>query len=274
LAGKKGPVPEITSPEKYPFLNDRYKAALVDEQGKLAQSCIHCHMIGDAQRQLYTSRKETIPDQVLLPYPHPKSLGLILDPKEKATVLSVDKKSLAEEAGFKEGDAILKMADQPLLSMADVQWVLHQTPAEGASVKAEVQRGDRTVELTLTLPKGWRQRDDISWRASTWGLRRRSTGGMPLEVLPNEERKKAGLSDKGMALRVKNAPKVGGPHGAAERAGFRQGDAIVSFDEKTDLLRETDLLVYALKLHKTGDQVAVTVMRDGKKIELKLPIQD
>jgi hypothetical protein len=274
LAGKKGPAPEIASPEKYPLLKDRYKAALVDEQGKLAQSCIHCHMIGDAQRNLYVSRKETIPDQVLLPYPHPKSLGLILDPKEKATVLSVDRKSLAEEAGFKDGDVIVKLAGQPLLSMADVQCVLHQTPAEGGSVKAEVQRGERKMELTLTLPKGWRQHDDISWRASTWGLRRIAAGGMPLEVLPDEDRKKAGLSDKEMALRVKNAPKVGGPHGAAERAGFRQGDVIVSFDEKTDLLRETDLLVYALKHHKTGDQIAVTVLRDGKKMELKLPMQE
>ena len=30
------------------------------------------------------------PEKVLFPYPHPKALGLILDPKEKAVVLRVD----------------------------------------------------------------------------------------------------------------------------------------------------------------------------------------
>jgi hypothetical protein len=274
LAGKKGPAPLVASPEKFPLLKDRYKETLVDEQGKLVQSCIHCHMIGDAQRHYYLSRKETIPDEVLLPYPHPKSLGLILDPKEKATVLSVDKDTPAAEAGFKAGDVIVKLAGQPPLSMADVQWVLHQAPAVGGAVKVEVQRGEQKVELTLTLPKGWRQRDDISWRASSWQLRRIALGGMNLETLPDEDRKKAGLSDKEMAVRVKGAPKAGGPFGAAERAGFKAGDVIVSFDDKTDLLRETDLLVYVLKHHKAGDQMPATVLRDGKKMELKLPLQE
>src|SRR5207249_9097021 len=131
--------------------------------------------IGDAQRQLYCDRKEHLPERVLFPYPHPKSLGLVLDPKQRATVLRVDAGSPAEQAGFRTGDRLLRLEGQPLLSIADVQWVLHRAAPEGASLKATVQRGDRREEVTLTLPKDWQQRDDISWRVSTWGLRGMAT---------------------------------------------------------------------------------------------------
>src|SRR5262249_8127826 len=201
LAGKTGPAPEFASPEKFPMLKDKYGPKL-NYAGEVVPSCIHCHQIGEARRQLYRDRKEPIPDHVLFPYPHPKSLGLILDPKEKATVLRVEEKSLAEAAGLRKGDVIVRLEGQPLLSIADVQWVLHRASGEGASLKAHVQRGGQPVELTLALPKGWRQRDDISWRATTWALRAMVTGGMKLETVPLEERTKAGLGDKDMALRV------------------------------------------------------------------------
>jgi hypothetical protein len=273
LAGKRGPEPEVASPEKFPLLRDKYGPKLAEE-GKVVPSCIHCHQIGDALHQLYRDRKAAIPEKVLFPYPHPKSIGLILDPRERAAVARVEPKSPAAESGFKDGDVILKLDGQPLLSIADVQWVLHQAAADGATVKAEVRRGDGKAELTLTLPKGWRQRDDISWRASTWGFRRMASGGMLLETLPAEDRKKAGLPETGMALRVKYAGGGGGPHGAAQRAGFRQGDVLIAFDERTDLPREADLLAHALNSHKVGDKVAVTVLRDGRKVSLTLPMQE
>ena len=56
-----------------------------------------------------------MPGRLLFPYPHPKTLGLILDPKEKATVLRVEEKSPAEKAGFRKGDAILTLEGQPPL---------------------------------------------------------------------------------------------------------------------------------------------------------------
>lgn len=272
LAGKKGPAPEVPSPEQYPLLRERYGPKL-NYDAKVVQSCIHCHQIGDAQRQLYRDRRQPFPEQVLFPYPHPKALGLILDPKERATVLRVEKNSPAEQAGFQQGDVILRLQGQPLLSIADVQWVLHQAAPQGMTLKAEVQRGRRPVEVTLTLPRGWRQRDDISWRASTWALRRMATGGLVLEDLPSEDRKNAGLAETAMALRVRHVGQFG-PHAAAQKAGFRQGDIVVAFDKRTDLPRETDLLAYVVNHRKPGDQMAVTVLRDGQKVNLTLPMQD
>jgi hypothetical protein len=271
LAGKRGPAPEVPSPEQYPLLKGRYGPKLATE-GKVVPSCIHCHQIGDARRQFYRD-KGAIPVQVLFPYPHPKTLGLILDPKERATVLRVEKDSPAGAAGFRKGDVILRLDGQPLLSVADVQWVLQQASPEGAALKAEVQRGGREVELTLTLPKGWRQREDLSWRVSSWGLRRMALGGMLLEELPAAGRKQAGLPETAMALRVKHVGQ-GGPHAAAKQVGFTPGDVVIAFDGRTDLLRETDLFAHALTRRKAGDRVAVTVLRDGRKLELMLPIQN
>ncbi len=271
LAARTGPAPAYATPEKYPLLRDRYKATL-DYAGKVVPSCIHCHQIGEAQRQVYRDRSERIPEALLFPYPHPKILGLILDPKQRATVLRVEPGSAAKEAGFEKGDVIRTLAGQPLLSIADVQWVLHHAGAKQESLEALVRRGERQVKLTLPLAKGWRQREDISWRASSWPLRRMATGGMILEDLPPAGRAKAGIPAGEMALRVRYLG-AGGPHGAALRAGFRQGDVLISLGGKTDLRRETDVLVYALDHHKPGEQVAVTVLRGGKKIELKLPMQ-
>jgi hypothetical protein len=273
LASKKGPAPEVSSPEKYPLLKDRYGPKL-NYEGNVVQSCIHCHQIGDAQRQFVRVRKEPMPEQVLFPYPHPKSLGLILDPREKATMLRVEQETAASAAGFQKGDRILSLEGQPLLSLADVQWVLHQAPAKGTALKAVVERDGRTTELTLTLPEGWRRRDDLSWRASSWGLRRMALGGMRLEELTAAERKKAELPETAMALRVKHAGGGSGPHATAQKAGFRVGDVLVSFDGKSDLLRETDVFAHALTTRKPGEQVAVTVLREGKKLDLKLPMQE
>jgi hypothetical protein len=271
LAGKRGPAPDVPTPEDYPSLKSRYGSQL-NFEGNVAQSCIHCHMIGDAQRTLARERG-TLPEQVLFPYPHPRSQGLILDPKERAKVLRVEKDTPAERAGFRPGDEIVRLEGQPLLSIADVQWVLHRADPEGASLKAEVRRDGRPAEVTLTLPKGWRRHDDLSWRASSWGLRRMATGGMILDDLSPEERAKAGAPATGMALRVRYLGQQG-PHGAAFRAGFRQGDVLVSFDGRSDLPRETDLLAHGVTAHKAGEQVPVAVLRGGKKMELTLPMQN
>jgi len=271
LAAKRGPAPEFTTPENYPLLKGKYGSQL-DYSGNVARSCIHCHQIGDAQRQWYRNRPGPFPEKVLFPYSHPRSIGLILDPKERATVRQTQPDSPAARAGFQKGDVIQKMEGQPLLSIADVQWVLHQADPNGASLKAEVRRGDRNVVVALSLPRGWRQRDDLSWRASTWELRRMVTGGMLLASAPADLRRKLRLTEGDMALMVEHVGEYS-PHDAARKAGFRKGDVVISFDGKTTLRRESDLIAYALTRCQPGAQVDVTVLRSEEKLTLTLPMQ-
>ncbi|MFM7036478.1 MAG: Trx7/PDZ domain-containing (seleno)protein, partial [Planctomycetaceae bacterium] len=159
LAGKTGPQPQQARPELLPGLREKYTDQL-NYSGDVVKSCIHCHQIGDAIRDGYRAAGQAIPEEVLNPYPHPRSVGLLLNPDEAATVRQVQPGSLAEAAGFRVGDEILQLEGQPLLSLADVQWVLHQVPAAGGMVGAEVQRGSQRLQISLSLPDGWRRLDN------------------------------------------------------------------------------------------------------------------
>jgi hypothetical protein len=272
LAAKRGPAPDFPTPEKFPLLKDKYGSEL-NYEGNVVQSCIHCHQIGDAEREYHRARSGALPEQVLFPYPHPKALGLILDPRERATVLQVEEGSLAAQAGFRAGDVIETLSGQPLLSLADVQWVLHHVSPDGGTVQAAVKRGGKAVEVTLGLPKGWREQDDIAWRASSWQLRRFGLGGMLLKNVSPELRAERKLPGEGMALRIEHVGQYP-PHNRAQQAGFRKDDVLIAFDGRKDLARETDVLAYALNELKPGTTVPVEILRDGKKVTLKLPVPE
>src|SRR5690606_37537229 len=88
LAAKRGPEPEFTSPEQFPTLRERYTSRL-SESSDIVQSCIHCHQIGDAQRDHYRRQGRPIPDELLFPYPHPKSIRLVMDSETRASVAAI-----------------------------------------------------------------------------------------------------------------------------------------------------------------------------------------
>ena len=154
-----------------------------------------------------------------------------------------------------------------------MQWVLHQTSAAPGTLAAEVKRGNEKVTLSWNLPKNWRQRDDISWRASSWPLRRMTTGGMVFDTLPVEEREKAGLPATSMALRVRSVGQFG-LHATAKKAGFQPGDIIVSVGNRSDLFRESDYLAHCVNAFQAGQKVPLTFIRQGKKMTLELPMQE
>jgi serine protease Do len=271
LAGKRGGSPEVSSPEQFPALREKFTDTL-NYEGDVAKSCIHCHQIGEAQREFYWSANKPIPEKVLFPYPHPKSLGLILDPQQRATVKGIEDGSVAQRSGLRPGDRIVSVGGQPPLSIADIQWVLHQTDADGGDLPMVVNRGDKSVSLTLELEKGWRRAGDLSWRATTWALRRMVTGGMLLEELDADERKKLAVSDGSMALRAKHVGQYG-PHGTAKRAGAQKGDVLVEFDGRRDLQSEQALISYAINNKQPGDMISVSVLRGRKEVTLQFPIQ-
>ncbi|MBC7966172.1 MAG: PDZ domain-containing protein [Fuerstia sp.] len=271
LQGKTGPAPLFVHPENFPSLKEKFTSNL-NYEGDVAKSCIHCHQIGDAVRDYYRAKGEAIPAAVLNPYPHPKSLGLMLDPDYRATVKTVQPDTIAAKAGFQAGDAILSLQGQPLLSLADLQWVLHATPAAGGKLNAIVDRSGTQTELTVSLPDGWRELDDISWRVSAWGLRRMATGGLVLEPVAADERGKHGIPSDGMALRVKHVGQYG-PHAAAKNAGFQKDDVVVKYDSRSDLLTDSDVLRFGVTQHAPGDNVPVEVIRGEKRLTLQLPMQ-
>jgi serine protease Do len=269
LAAKHGPPPRYKTPEAYPTLN-KYTPRL-DYEGAVAKSCIHCHQVRDAERDYLRGAGEALGDAVLYPYPMPTALGLALDPREKATVVRVAAASPAEQAGFRPGDQIRTLAGQPLVSIADLQWVLHTAP-EPAQLPAEVERGGQPVTLTLALAAGWRQGLDVSWRPTTWALRRVALGGMRLADAGGAERETAGLDDKSLALKVTFVGQFG-DHALAKKAGFQVNDLIVEVDGRKNRMTESDLIVYLLRNKRPGAKTPTVVLRGKERVELLLPTQ-
>ncbi len=272
LLKKKGPKPEYASPELFPSLKTKYTDKL-DYEGKVVQSCIHCHQVGEAIKQSLRTGKTKISEEILFAYPHPKSIGLVFNPDSIGTLTEVKDKSIGSDSGFKKGDIVRTMDGQPVISIADIQWVLNTIPASGGKIPVEILRNNQKVNLELGLPASWRRQDDISWRSSSWMLRRMVLGGMFLENMTAEEIKAEGLDEKSMALRIKHVGQFG-PHATAHKAGVLKGDILLGFDEKTNLLRESDVFFYAIDSKKAGDMVSLTLKRNKNILQIKIPIQE
>ncbi len=271
LSSKVGKPLEFSSPEKFPSLSEKFTSQLATS-GEIVKSCIHCHQIGDAQREFQRAQHGVLSESTLFPYPHPKVVGLNLDPNESVRIQSVEPGSAAELAGLKPGDSIKTLDHQPLLSTADLQWVLHHSSPQGASLECEIIRGGAPKTVTLELAAGWRQAGDLSWRVSSWGLRRMTAGGASLESLTVEDRKQLGLEDASMALRVKHVGQYGA-HAVAKNAGIKAGDIVVKFGSRADLKSETELLAYGLSTYRTGDTIALTINRGGSEMQFEFKSQ-
>ena len=260
LAGKQ-PLPvTVKRPEEYASLAGKYKAT-IDYEGKTAASCMHCHQVREAERLTYRSDNKPIPDQSIYPWPMPTIVGLTLDPKEKAKVTGVAAGSVAAQAGFQAGDDILLLSGQPMISTADVQWVLHNATGP-ITLDAVVLRGRKSVNLRVALPKDWRVKSDIAWRATTWDFRRMATGGLVLKHEPGTN----------LALRVDYVGQYD-EHAAGKRAGFKKDDVIVRVADETRPMTESELFRFLLQNKFKGDKVPFTVMRGGEKLEMTMPMQ-
>ncbi len=270
LAGKQGAALPFKTPIEIPTLAAKYKPEL-DWEGKVVGSCVHCHQIGDALRQDFREKKQPLPTELIYPWPAPETIGLTLAADQVARVESVAVNSIAADAGFKAGDEVLSLAGQPLISTADIGWVLHHAPDSGAlSATVQTDKGQR--QLSLVLPKGWREKTDIARRVAAWSMRGMATGGLVLVDLGDEARRERGLGNQQMALWVKSVGQFG-KHAAAKNAGFNQDDVLVALEGKSTRMTEGELLGYLLKNHHVGEKIKVTVLRENQRIELSLPMQ-
>ncbi len=238
----------------------RYPATVDPRAGEWNNAtCIHCHDVHAAQ----LAGQRPLPIELLWPYPMPDALGLTLDPEARASVRSVAPGSAAEKAGFNAGDELLRLEGQPLVSIADVQWVLHHA-RDGASLTALVKRGAREETLSLSLPAGWRRGGDTSWRMATSVLFRPDVQAAPVSA---EDRKALGLASDAIALRISRLGT------ALENAGFRVGDVIVAVGERRSGIDSLSQILEHVGLNtRAGEKLPVVVRRDGKDVRLEIPL--
>jgi serine protease Do len=270
LAGKQGaPMPFKTSTE-IPELAKKYKREL-DWEGKVVQSCVHCHQVGDAVRTFYREQKKAIPAEWIYPWPAPDSIGASLAPDYPAKVESVASGSIAAKSGLQAGDEVLSIAGQPLVSIADVSWVLHRAP-ESASLPALVKRGNTQTPVTIELPAGWRNKASEPRRVGTWHMRGMATGGLVLEDLPDDVRATRGIDKGDLALLVKFVGQYNN-HAAAKRAGFQKDDVLVQVGGLKKRMSEGEFMGTLLQNNFPGEKLKTTVLRGDQRVELMLPMQ-
>jgi hypothetical protein len=263
-------IPEMTVdiPEQFPSLKGKYKSTL-DYEGNVVQSCIHCHQIRDAQRMVFRSQGARIPDQVLFPYPLPDAIGLRMNPDTCATIAAVEHDSPSAHAGLRAGDEIERLDGQLILSTADIQWVLHNLQTQ--IVEVELDRKGVKQTLSLELPEGWRTDCDISFRPTTWELRRMATGGLVLKDAQNERREDLKISNDKLALRVDYVGQYG-EHALGKNAGFQEGDVITSVDGKQDRMTEGQFMRYALS-RPVGTKLKLKVRRGDDELPFSFATQ-
>ena len=267
LSGKSGkPKPYKTALEM-PGLDQKRKQQfqLLTER----KNCIHCHNIHDAEHNhLKLTNKWT--QEILWRYPLPDNIGLSIDPKDGLKINKVATGSPAAKAGMKAGQSIAYINNQLILSIADMQWVLHNLPNTGNNIRIRLWNDNR--EHLLTTQAGWK-RTDISWRGSMGSVE--PFVGVWAPTATPQELKKLNLPATQHALKVKWINKgMPGGHGAF-KAGLREGDYILAlggkpFDKNITPQRFTT----HIKLnYKKGQKLPVTLMRDGKSFPFAWPLQ-
>lgn len=267
LAKKTGPAPGWKTPELMPTLEKRHRKGDFSPHG-----CIHCHTIREGELTSRWMAGERLPDRLLWQYPLPNVLGLGLDPKDGGSVRTVSIGSAAQAAGFTPGDRVVQAEGQPVTSIADIQWALHQAPEAGA-LAFEVERGGSPVRLSLALADGWRRRIGFA-RNNTTSMLQMSLGGFFCHVLTGGEKQKHGIEDSGLALRVSYLPGAKDPDANlnAVKAGIRIGDVITEVDGLKGRMSADDWLAHLLQKKKPGETLDLVLIRAGSSRSLKVPL--
>ncbi len=271
LAGKQGEPSRYRTPVDMPGLQEKYGPDL-NWNGQVVKSCVHCHQIGDAMRLEIRDKRKPLPLSLIYPHPAPETIGIRLDASVPTQIADITPGSPAEGAGLRAGDVFLALSGQPLISAADVSWVLHHAPDSGGRLVALARRGDKTADVEITLPAGWRTNSDISRRVGTWPMRAMAFGGMKLEELPEDERRRLGIPDGKLALFAKHVGQYG-KHALAKQKGWKKGDVLLSVDGSDEHRTESQLIGQMIRGHKPGDLVPAEVLRGNQRIELKIPVQ-
>lgn len=248
---------ETFTPEQIPTMQKM--------MAKRKVSCIHCHDVKHALLSDLADRNQLNKYRVY-GYPSPRQLGIVLDADDQTNVRLVTSSSIAATAGVQPGDTVKSVNGQRVLTFADFTRVLELAPESGA-INVQVQRNGQVKDLQLQLSAGWRKSPDPSWRPST-GVVGPNSGFWAKPLNANELRQRR-LSDNDLALKV---VVVWGDW--AKKAGVKNGDVVVELDGVSTTQTIRQLQTYLQLNRDFGDEVELTVLRQGRRRTLKMNLPD
>lgn len=261
LKDKRGAARPVSSALELPGLRNPEKYAQRTERG----NCIHCHNIHDAEYQhaLNTGKFSV---EMLWKYPLPDNIGLKIDRRSGIRINEVVAGSAAASAKVPPAEDIVRMNGQRIASIADMQWVLHNLPNGDVQVEVETSK---TGRHTVPLKAGWKA-NDFSWRGSMWNAPPRIQVWLP--ELNEETKVKHGLSRGDTALEARWINREGKGGQQAYSDGLREKDIVIALAGRP-LPATTRQFHRHIKLnYKVGDVLPLTILRDGRREELKVKL--
>jgi serine protease Do len=269
LAAKRGPDQPYKTPLDMPGMENKEKLAGVTARN----NCVHCHMIHDAQQNQWRV-EGTMSIERLYRWPLPDNVGMHIDPKDGRKIQTVAADSAAAKAGLVVGDEITHVAGQPITSIADIQWPLHNLPQGDTSIDITVLHDGQPATKTLALTSGWKKTNFL-WRKSRQSLHPQP--GFWPTPLNDKQVKDLGPAVPAGAkpLRVQFIDKIH-PEGQAVRsAGLKEGDVIIAVNGQPSTFATPDAFQMDVRLnHKGGDVLKLTILRNGKAMEIPLTLLD
>jgi serine protease Do len=245
-------------------LNDQYPRFAASKRAQ--EVCYHCHYATDA-RYADARANTTFTQAMLFSFPLPENIGFSLETDSGNRVRAVQGGRSAAKAGIRPGDTITQANATPIFTVADLQWALDTVPDKG-KVTLHLTRAGKPIQATLSLPSGWRE-TDISWRPSQGAIP--PFVGMWETPLSPEEKTALGIPRDRLALRVTSL--FAGEQWKMAQSTVQKDDVIIAVGEKSDLpaMLPRQLHTYIRLHYKVGDTLPLTVLREGKRIEVTAP---
>ena len=261
LAGKQPGPTDYKTALDMPGMRNREKLKRPTERS----NCIHCHMIHDAENRQWVNENNWSVER-LWRFPHPEVIGLKIHADDGRRIDDVLAESVAAKAGMRAGEEIRLVNGQPMISIADMQWVLHNLGNGAGTLSIKTDKDS----YELSLPANWKQLTDWAWRGSVWSSPPVLRTWAP--HLTSEQKKARGLSENQLALLVKwiNRKEKGGRE--VFKAGIREGDVILAIGDRSDNMTTREFQAHLKTTCKIGDSIELKILRGKKEMTFSVPL--
>lgn len=241
--------------------------------------CVHCHTVNDFEYRQAVDEGTWKRDRMWV-FPDPARLGLEVERDDQQRIARVADGSPAAKAGVRAGDRIVELHGQPILTRADLQWVLHGLPHEAVAPQLAIERpgaegADAQGTVELALASGWKRAPvlEYAWRPIKWNLPPHP--GFGGRFLPADEKSRLGLADGAYAQRIDYLVTWGDQAHTgrnAQKAGLRKGDVVVAVDGRADFESENHFQAWFRLTREVGREVEIAILRDGARRTLRMKV--
>lgn len=222
--------------------------------------------------------------RVLTTSPNKAFLGVASEKTDEGvSITHVTQKSSAEKAGLKEGDIITKINEVKISSPEDLTKTIGKFKPE-EKITITYKRNGKEAKTTATLgkntasniavvqgfPRGMGPMRTAPFESAE-GFNYSFSGPDGVSVFGSQMKPRLGIkaqdTEEGKGVKVLDVSK----ESAAEKAGIKEGDIIIHFDEKE--INSADELAEVAMESKNKPTVKVKLIRDGKTqdLEIKTP---